>query len=247
MKLSIVIPAFNEEKSISNIITQLVNKLSETNINYEIIVINDSSSDGTINVLKSLIKKYPQLNFITNTGPNGFGHAVRYGLEKYKGDCVAIMMADSSDSPSDLVKYYETMISGNYDCVFGNRFENRDSVKGYPLTKYILNRTANNVIRLTMGIKYGDSTNAFKLYKREVIESLKPFLSPSFSLTIELPLKAITRGYSYAIIPNTWHQRKYGKSKLKIRKVFGDYLLILIYCFIERKFDKKPVIRKISR
>ncbi len=244
MKLSVVIPAYNEAESLPETIGQLATALQQAQIDHEILVVNDNSKDNTFEVLKDLHKKYPELNFVTNSGPNGFGYAVRFGLEKFNGDCVAVMMADLSDSPHDLIKFYTAMMEGNYDCVFGSRFIKGGKLVDYPFLKKIINRTANFIIRLVMHIKYNDTTNAFKLYKRHTIEGIKPFLSPHFNLTIELPLKAIIRGYSYTVIPNSWTNRKYGKSNLKIREMGSRYFFILMYCFIEKYFSRGDFKKK---
>jgi len=167
MKLSIVIPAYNEEESIPETIHSIVKALGTIKIDYEILVINDNSKDNTLGVLEELSKEVPQLRYITNAGPNGFGYAIRKGLENFSGDCVAVMMADMSDSPYDLIKFYVTMIEGNYDCVFGSRFMKGGKIIDYPRVKRIVNRIANFVIRIVMGISYNDTTNAFKLYKRD--------------------------------------------------------------------------------
>ena len=238
MKLSIVIPAYNEEESIAETIDQIEEAFSKVTIEHEIFIVNDNSKDNTIQVLEQLAAKYPAVKFETNLGPNGFGYAVRYGLERFSGDCVAIMMADLSDSPNDLIKYYNTMIEGNYDCVFGSRFIKGGKVIDYPFVKKIINRIANFIIQTTMRIKYNDTINAFKLYKREVIDGVKPILSPHFNLTIELPLKAIIRGYTYTVVPNSWTNRKYGVSKLKIKEMGSRYFFILVYCFVEKYFSR---------
>jgi dolichol-phosphate mannosyltransferase len=238
MKLSIVIPAYNEEESITETIDQIEEAFSKVNIDHEIFIVNDNSKDNTLEVLQQLAQKYPTVNYETNLGPNGFGYAVRYGLERYSGDCVAVMMADLSDSPDDLIRFYTTMLEGNYDCVFGSRFIKGGKVIDYPFLKRIINRVANFIIKVTMQIKYNDTTNAFKLYKREVIEGVKPILSPHFNLTIELPLKAIIRGYTYTVVPNSWTNRKYGVSKLKIREMGSRYFFILVYCFVEKYFSR---------
>lgn len=244
MKLSIVIPAYNEEESITETIDQIEEAFAKVNIEHEIFVVNDNSKDNTIEVLEALAKKYPSLKYETNSGPNGFGYAVRYGLERFSGDCVAVMMADLSDSPYDLIRYYTKMVEGNYDCVFGSRFIKGGKVIDYPWLKKIINRIANFIIKHTMRIKYNDTTNAFKLYKREVIDGVKPILSPHFNLTIELPLKAIIRGYSYTVIPNSWTNRKYGVSKLKIKEMGSRYFFILVYCFVEKYFSRGDFKRK---
>jgi dolichol-phosphate mannosyltransferase len=183
------------------------------------------------------------LVYYTNKGPNGFGYAIRYGLERFKGDAVAVMMADLSDSPQDLVKFYNKLLEG-YDCVFGTRWSKGGSVHDYPATKKIINRVANMIIRMFMRIQYNDTTNAFKMYRKEVIEGLKPFLSPHFNLTIELPLKAIIRGYTYTVVPNSWRNRKAGESKLKIKEMGSRYFFILMYCWIEKQFSRGDFNKK---
>ncbi len=237
MKLSIVIPAYNEEESITQTVTTLYEELLSENIEHEIFVVNDNSKDQTLNVLENLKVKIPTLAFITNEGPNGFGYAIRKGLANFSGDCVAIMMADLSDSPKDLVRFYRTMVEGNYDCVFGSRFIKGGKTIDYPTIKKIINRIANLIIRIVIGIRYNDTTNAFKLYKRKTIEGVQPLLSPHFNLTIEIPLKSIIRGYSYSVVPNSWTNRQYGVSKLKIREMGSRYFFILMYCFIEKFFS----------
>lgn len=244
MKLSIVIPAYNEEESIEETITELEKAFESVRIDHEILVVNDNSKDNTTVVLDRLVKKYPALSYVTNYGPNGFGYAVRYGLERFSGDCVAVMMADLSDSPYDLIRYYTTMLEGNYDCVFGSRFMKGAKIIDYPPTKKIINRLANFIIRRVIRISYNDTTNAFKLYKKNTIDGIKPFLSPHFNLTIELPLKAIIRGYSYTVIPNSWTNRKYGKSNLKIKEMGSRYFFILMYCFIEKYFSRGDFKKK---
>ncbi len=238
MKLSIVIPAYNEEGSINAIIDTIETALSAIKIDHEVLVVNDNSKDNTENLLKELCIKYPAVRYVTNPGPNGFGYAVRYGLDRFDGDCVAIMMADLSDSPYDLVKFYTTMLEKNVDCVFGSRWSKGGKVIDYPFVKRIINRIANRIIRIFMNIRYNDTTNAFKLYKKEVIQGIKPILSPHFNLTIELPLKAIIRGYTYAVVPNSWTNRKHGVSKLKIREMGSRYFFVLMYCFIEKYFSR---------
>jgi dolichol-phosphate mannosyltransferase len=244
MKLSVVIPAYNEEESISETLRALYKTLSKYNIPHEIVVTNDNSKDGTLRVLDELSIEIPTLVYYTNPGPNGFGYAVRYGLERFSGDCVAVFMADLSDDPEDLVKYYFKMLDGDYDCVFGSRWSKGGKVIDYPAVKKVVNRIANLIVRVVMGIKYNDTTNAFKLYKRHTMEGLKPFLSPHFNLTIELPLKAIVRGYNYAVVPNSWTNRKYGESKLKIKEMGSRYFFILMYCFIEKFFSQGDFKKK---
>jgi len=245
MKLSIVIPAYNEEGSIEETLTSLYDELQNEQIDHEIVVVNDNSKDNTLALLESLkSSKIPTLNIHTNLGPNGFGYAVRYGLERFEGDMVAVMMADLSDDPKDLVKFYRLMVEKDLDCVFGSRFIKGGKVVDYPRHKLILNRFFNFLIQISVGIKYNDATNAFKMYRRNTMQGLKPFLAPHFNLTIELPLKAIIRGYSYEVLPNSWRNRKAGESNLKIKEMGSRYFFILLYILIEKFFSRNDFVKK---
>jgi dolichol-phosphate mannosyltransferase len=212
--------------------------LQQEQIDHEIVVINDNSKDNTLAILEQLKQSVPSLEYYTNHGLHGFGFAIRFGLERFTGDCVAVFMADMSDSPADLVSFYRTMVSGNYDCVFGNRWIKGSKVVDYPQPKKFLNRMVNNLISWSFGLRYNDLTNAFKLYKKETIQGLKPFLAPHFNITLELPLKAIVRNYSYTWLPNAWFNRKSGESKLKIREMGSRYFFIYLYCLIEKFFSR---------
>jgi dolichol-phosphate mannosyltransferase len=244
MKLSIVIPAHNEEGSIRETVLGFHEELHIEKIPHEILVINDSSKDSTEKILKELSQKIKEVRYINNIPPNGYGFAVRKGLEEFSGDCVAVIMADMSDRPVDLVAYYRKLVEGNYDAVFGSRFMKGGKTIDYPRTKLVMNRFTNSLIRVLFGIRYNDVTNAFKLYKRETIEGVKPFLSHHFNLTVELPLKAIVRGYSYAVVPNYWTNRTTGEAKLKLKEMGSRYFYIILYCLIEKWLSRGDYHKK---
>jgi dolichol-phosphate mannosyltransferase len=244
MILSVVIPAYNEQESLPETLKSLHTTLTRENIAHEIVVVNDNSKDNTWNVLQELKAEISTLVPITNAGPNGFGYAVRYGLDHFTGDCVALMMADMSDSPEDLVKFYRTMIAGDYDCVFGSRFIKGGKIYNYPRHKLLLNRFVNNAVRIVFRIKYNDFTNAFKLYKKETIRGIEPLLSPHFNLTLEMSLKALVRGYTFTIVPNSWTNRKFGESNLKIKEMGSRYFFIFLYCLIEKFFSRGDYLKK---
>ena len=248
MKLSVVIPAYNESENIEKTVRAFYDKLKEEHIEHEILVINDYSRDNTLEVLEGLEKEIPTLRHLTNTAPNGYGYACRKGLENYEGDCVAVTMADLSDDPADLVKYYRTMEEKGCDMVFGDRWCKEAKVVGYPHKKLWLNRLVNHCIRFLFCFKYKDVTNGFKLFSRETMDGLKPFISGQFSLALELPLKGIIRGYSYEVVPNNWYNRELGESNLKLKAMFFRYTFILNYCLNEKLFSmgdyKKGIINK---
>jgi dolichol-phosphate mannosyltransferase len=232
MKTSVVIPAHNEVGSIAATVHDITTALESERIDYEVVVVDDSSTDGTGAVLERLGQENPNVRGIRSHYPRGFGFAVRAGLEEFTGDAVAIVMADGSDSPADLVRYHRLLEQG-YDCVFGSRFMHGSIVHRYPWFKLILNRIVNFGIRVLFRHRYNDTTNAFKAYRREVIETCQPLLSNHFNLTVELPLKAITRRYSYAVIPISWTNRATGSSKLSLQEMGSRYLFIVLHVFLE--------------
>jgi len=233
VKLSIVIPAHNEEGCIESTVKSLASELDSEKIEHEILVINDNSTDNTKEILERLQNELSSFRCLDNLFPKGFGFAVRYGLENFSGDAVVIYMADASDSPQDVVRFFRKMEEG-YDCVFGSRFMKGGAVHDYPHLKLLINRLANFFIKTVFMMKYNDTTNAFKMYSRKTMDGLKPFLSHHFNITVELPLKSIIRGYSYAVLPNSWTNRTTGVSKLKIKEMGSRYLFIVLYCLIEK-------------
>jgi dolichol-phosphate mannosyltransferase len=93
-------------------------------------------------------------------------------------------------------------------------------------------------------MKYNDVTNAFKLYRRTVIAGLQPLLAYHFNLTVELPLKSIVRGYSYAVLPTAWSDRTEGVSKFKIKEMGSRYLFIVFYCYLEKYLTREDYRRR---
>jgi len=235
--LSVVIPARDEEECISSTVEHLNIELSLHKIPHEILVIDDGSKDSTWDILNELKTKITNLIPIQNIANNGFGNAVICGLNHMKGDGVVIMMADQSDDVRDVVSYWNLLNDG-WDCVFGSRFIKGGGVIDYPWLKLKINRLANLFIRIAFNIKLNDTTNAFKAYKKTVIDGCRPFLSPHFNLTVELPLKAIVRGFSWTTIPITWRNRRTGVAKLKMKEMGSRYFFICAYVWLEKYFSR---------
>jgi dolichol-phosphate mannosyltransferase len=237
MKLSVVIPAHNEAGSIRETLAGITAALDGAGIEHEILVIDDASGDGTGERVAEVAAGDGRVRSLRNPYPNGFGFAVRAGLEAFTGDAVAIVMADGSDEPADLVLYHRVLEAG-YDCAFGSRFMPGATVTDYPRLKLTLNRLVNAGIRILFRHGYNDTTNAFKAYRRETVEDLMPLLSNHFNLTVELPLKAIVRGSSYAIVPTSWRNRRSGESKLALQEMGSRYLFIVLYVFLEHHLSR---------
>jgi dolichol-phosphate mannosyltransferase len=237
MKLSVVIPAYNEARVIGDTLDGLTQTLEREEIDYEILVIDDASTDGTARIVGERAAANDRIRCLRSHYANGFGLAVRAGLDRFQGDAVAIYMADASDDPGDLVLYHSLLKDG-YDCAFGSRFVPGAVVSGYPRFKLLVNRIVNFGIRILFRHGYNDTTNAFKAYRREVIDATQPLLSNHFNLTVELPLKAIIRGFSYATVPISWTNRAAGVSKLRLEEQGSRYAFIVLYVFLEHHLSR---------
>jgi len=230
---SIVIPAHNEEETVGATVQELAERLYAEGILFDVVVVDDHSTDGTVEAVARVARSWPEVRCVTNRRVGGFGNAVNTGLEEASGDAIAIVMADASD----VVAYWRKLEEG-YDCVFGSRFMRGAKIVDYPWFKLVLNRGANAFVALLFGVRYYDMTNAFKCYRREVIEGVRPILSHHFNITVELPLKAIVRGYSWTVIPTSWYNRKGGVSKFKIKEMGSRYLFIVLYAMIEKLLSR---------
>jgi dolichol-phosphate mannosyltransferase len=240
--LSVVIPARDEEGCIASTIEHLHLELRLRRIPHEIVVVDDGSSDSTWSILQATQEQVPTLAPIQNAAPHGFGRAIMRGLDAMKGDAVVVMMADESDDCRDVARYWEVLNKG-YDCVFGSRFVKGGGVIDYPPLKLLVNRAANFFLRLLFNVKLNDITNAFKAYRKEAIDGARPLISPHFNMTVELPLKAIVRGYSWTIIPITWRNRQTGAPKLKMREMGSRYLFTCLYIWLEKYLSRGDYLR----
>lgn len=232
--LSVVIPCHDEAGCIGSTLRGLRAALEEAGIDHEIVVVDDHCTDGTAALVHAEARDAPAVRLVENAAEGGFGMAVRCGLEASRGDAVAVFMADASDDPADLVRFVRAMEATGAECVFGSRFAPGGEVIDYPRLKLSLNRAANRFIRLLFRSGYDDTTNAFKLYRREVLEGIQPLVSRHFNLTVEMPLKAMVRGYTFTVVPNSWTNRAEGVSKFRIKEMGSRYMFIVLYCLLEK-------------
>src|SRR5215813_12588353 len=235
--LSVIIPARDEAGCVASTVEHLILELRLNGIPHEVVVVDDGSKDETWSILQQLAARRPEVRPVQNDGENGFGRAVVAGINAMRGDAAVVMMADESDDCRDVVRYWRHLSEG-WDCVFGSRFIKGGGVIDYPWLKLKLNRLANLFIRLLFGIPLNDTTNAFKAYRKTTLDGCRPFLSPHFNLTVELPLKAIVRGYSWTVIPITWRNRRAGQAKLKIKEMGSRYFFIVAYVWLEKYFSR---------
>ncbi len=232
MSLSLIIPVYNESAQIINTIKEIY-KIKKKIKDFEILIVNDFSTDETVKVIKSANKSFKKIRLIQNK-KKGLGSAMQTGILASKKKYVCIFMADLSDDINDVFKYFKTIDKNDFDAVFGTRFSSKSKIQKYPLFKFLLNRIFNNFVKLLFLNKYNDFTNAFKIYKRKTLIDIMPIVSEHFNVFLEMPLKIISRKYSYTIIPINWKNRKSGNSKFIIKELGSMYLFTLLYCLLEK-------------
>ncbi len=233
LKLSVVIPAYNEERNLPTVLTALPTDLRTAGIPYEIVVVNDNSQDSTAERVLEFSHQDANIRLVNRTAPNGFGRAVRTGIEQITGDVTVIYMADSSDLPDDVIRYYRKIEEG-YDCVFGSRFIGGSQVVEYPWLKLIMNRIVNKSLQWFFLCPFNDLTNAFKAYRTSVVRDCGPYRASHFNITIEMSLSALIRDYNIAQIPISWTGRTWGSSNLRLREMGRRYLATLLKVVAEQ-------------
>ncbi len=242
MRLSVVIPARNEAASIETTLWALRKVLTESQIDAEIVVVDDGSTDGTGEIVEQVAKIDSRVRLLVNKSRHGYGYAVRRGLDAFLGDAVVISMADGSDDPQDVVFYYQAL--QERDCAFGTRWSKGGKAVNYPPFKRICNRLANRLIGLLFLTTYSDMTNGFKGFRRCAIEGCKPFHAGHFNFTIELPLKAITRGYSWLVVPTRHCNRTGKKTHLCLGEQAPRYLYTLLTIWLEKLLVRADYYRR---
>jgi dolichol-phosphate mannosyltransferase len=242
MKLSIVIPAHNEEQNIDKCVAELQRVVRDENqVPYEIIVVNDNSTDGTARVIAELMAADANVRTVDRTPPGGFGRAVRAGLEVVEGDVVVIYMADLSDDPQDVMVYYRKIMEG-YDCVYGSRFIKGSRVEHYPRVKLFFNRIVNKCVQYMFWTRFNDLTNAFKAYRTAVVRDCGPYRASHFNITLEMSLSALIRRYEIAQVPIRWYGRTWGDSKLKLREMGRKYLCTVLMFYFQRQLISDDLV-----
>lgn len=232
-KLSVVIPAYNEEGNITATVAGLQQVLVREAIPYELVLVDDNSTDGTAATLAGLAAVDPGVTVVRRQPPRGFGRAVRAGLARADGDVIVLCMADQSDDPEDVVAYYRKIGQG-FDCVYGSRFIKGSRCVNYPLVKRVANRLVNHMLRLLFWTRFNDLTNSFKAYRAEVIRDIGPLKACHFNITIELSLNALIRGYAIAQVPISWQGRTWGSSNLHLSEMGRRYLSTMLRAWFEK-------------
>ena len=231
-KISIVIPLFNEEESISELAQWIDKVLKKNNLSYEIIFIDDGSNDSSWSVIKNLKTDNPNVHGIKFRRNYGKSAALNVGFSKASGDVVITMDADLQDSPDEIPELYNLIINDNYDLVSGWKKKRYD-----PITKTIPTKLFNWAARKASGINLNDFNCGLKAYNKNVVKSIEVY----GEMHRYIPILAKWAGFKNIGEKVVEHQsRKYGVTKFGFERFINGFLDLLTVTFISR-FGKKPM------
>ena len=229
MKVSIIIPVHNERSSIKSILDNVAGYVAPEIIE-EVIVVNDHSTDETARVVKECAQKYSAVNIkvISNDTPAGFANALRRGMKEARGDLIIYLMADGCDRVSDIRVMFDKLMRGGFDMVCASRYTNSGERNGGSKLKGIFSRFVGVSLNKIIKIPTRDSSNAFKMYRREILDKIT-LASSGFEISMELCLKAYLAGYRIAEVPTIWCEREEGSSDFKMFKQSFGYIRLYIW------------------
>jgi dolichol-phosphate mannosyltransferase len=233
--ITFLIPVFNEEKTVINSVNQI---LSLKFLKKEIIIIDNGSTDQSQKLIKTFSGK-KNIRIVLRKKNLGYGASIKQGVRMARGKYMFIQFSDTEYDHRVSLKMFRMSEKYNAHAVFGSRFIKNSKITNYPLFKLILNRIFNFFVSLFFCYSYNDYTNAFKIYKRETLLKLFPLISEKFNIFLEIPLKIISRKYTFEIIPIIWKSRKIGFSKFYIKELRSHYLFTFFYCLLEKILIKK--------
>jgi len=208
---------YNERDNLPIIVCLLVKYFTEADIDFEIIVIDDGSPDGTLDVAKQLEKIYGSERIVLRPRAKklGLGTAYVHGIKHATGNFIVIMDADLSHHPKFIPEFIKKQKEGNFDVVSGTRYAGDGGVNGWDLKRKIISRGANFVTQVLLRPGASDLTGSFRLYKKEVLDKLvSATVSKGYVFQMEMIVRARQFGFSIGEVPISFVDRVYGESKL---------------------------------
>lgn len=229
MKLSIIIPAHNEQDNIIEVIDKIERFIE---IPYELVVVNDHSTDNTAELLNCLAKKYNNILIVSNNLSQGFANAIKTGFCNARAEVVITIMADLCDDLSTVEEMLEEINAG-YDVVCGSRYIKGGARLGGSKIKGFFSCFVGWSLYYLLGIPTHDIANAFKMYRKKIFDSMD-IKSKYFEASMEIPLKAYYLGLKITEVPTQWRERQKGKSSFKIFKLLPRYLKLYLWAICKR-------------
>ncbi|EFN84711.1 probable dolichol-phosphate mannosyltransferase [Harpegnathos saltator] len=232
-KYSILLPTYNEVENLPIIIWLIVKYMEESKLSYEIIVIDDGSPDGTLDMAKQLQRLYGEDKIVLKPREKklGLGTAYMHGIQYATGNFIVIMDADLSHHPKFIPKMAEVQRYLNLDIVSGTRYAQGGGVYGWDFKRKLVSRSANFLTQLLLRPGASDLTGSFRLYKKDVLKQLiTSCVSKGYVFQMEIIVRARQRNYTIGEVPITFVDRVYGQSKLGGSEIF-QFVQGLLYLF----------------
>jgi len=237
---SIILPTYNESENLPYMLWLINKHLNKAGIEWEVIVVDDASPDGTQEVCQELMALFNtgQKDHIVlkpRPGKLGLGTAYIYGMKFARGSFIILMDADMSHHPKFIATMIKRQQDKDYDVVTGTRYVQGGGVWGWDLRRKLTSRVANYLADFLLGLGVSDLTGSFRLYKREVFERLITHTeSKGYVFQMEMIFRARQHGHSIAEVPITFVDRQYGVSKMGMREI-TQYLAGLVSFFFQAK------------
>lgn len=227
-------PTYNEVENLPIIVWLIVKYLSQSDYNYEIIIIDDGSPDGTLDAAKQLQKIYGEDKIVLRPREKklGLGTAYIHGIKHATGNFIIIMDADLSHHPKFIPEFIKEQTLNNYDIVTGSRYIKEGGVFGWDFKRKLISRGANFLTQLLLRPGVSDLTGSFRLYKKEVLDKLvHSCISKGYVFQMEMVVRARQFNYTISELPITFVDRVYGESKLGGSEIF-QFASGLLYLFV---------------
>jgi glycosyltransferase involved in cell wall biosynthesis len=229
MKLSIIVPAHNEEDNIAEVIKKIEEVIS---LDHELVVVNDHSTDATRAIVEDIVHRYSNVRVVDNKDAPGFANAIKAGFKNIQTDVVVLVMADLCDDLNIILEMYNKIDSG-YDIVCGARYIKGGARLGGSRLKAFFSFFVSWSLYYLLGLPTHDIANAFKMYRKKVIDKID-IKAKSFEISMEIPLKGYYLGFKMTEVPTVWRERTKGKSNFKMFKLLPNYLRFYIWAILKR-------------
>jgi len=237
-KYSVLLPTYNERENLPLIIWLIVREFEEHKLNFEVIIVDDNSPDGTLEVAKQLQSIYGSQKIVLRPreGKLGLGTAYIYGIQQATGNFIILMDADLSHHPRFISQFIKKQEENDCDIVTGTRYVPGGGVYGWDLRRKLTSRVANYMAQTLLSPDVSDLTGSFRLYKKPVLEKLMSVCqSKGYVFQMEMVVRAKQLNFSIAEVPITFVDRLYGVSKLGGTEIVA-YLQGLLSLFFQIEY-----------
>jgi glycosyltransferase involved in cell wall biosynthesis len=226
MLLSVVIPIFNEEQTIADVIKRLKTTLRKISLRYELIVVDDCSTDRSLEISRN-----HSIRVFSLKKHMGKGYALRVGFAKAKGEIIATIDSDGSHRPEELPLLLAPILRNQADFVIGSRFLNEKPVSAKKLNAIGV-RLFNGLIRVFVGTEVSDSQSGYRVMKSEIVKALR-LVSVGYEIESEMLVKTARRGFRVKEVPISFEQRTYGRSRLDPIADGFKILLLIVFAYMK--------------